>query len=230
MSVLNELDSLFDSLTIKPTFDYVHVILSLFTFKENPDGIGRYRLREELLIGAGTSRSLVRRLESKLSFIKVKDETSKSESQNIRRGHILTEKGSRFLEKIKLKLPLLNKGDLSILKEIIINAENAYAYFCLVRNASHRITNGIEQRDAAIKVYGSGATCLIYDGKNLKFPSNLENNKERSNVNMTIQKYFDKELSNANLELKNNDVIIIGLGDDPKKARLASLNAALTLF
>jgi len=230
MSVLNELDSLFDSLTIKPTFDYVHVILSLFIFTENPDGIGRYRLKNELLIGSGTSKSLIRRLEGKLSFIKVKNEFSKSERQNIRKGHILTDKGLKFLDKIKLKLPLLKKGDLSILEEIIINAENIHAYFCLVRNASQKITNGIEQRDAAIKVDGSGATCLIYDGKKLIFPSNLENDKERSKVNLTIQKYFEKELSRLNLELKKNDVIIIGLGDDPKKARLASLNAALTLF
>lgn len=230
MSIIKELDSIFDSETIKPTFDYVHVILSLFIFKENPDGIGRYRLKDELEIGSGTSKSLIKRLERKIHFIKVKDEKSKSERQNIRKGHVLTDKGSKFLDKIKSKIPLLNYGDLSFLKEIIINAEHIDAFFCLVRGASQSISNGIEQRDAAIKVNGSGATCLIYNGQNLVFPASSEEEKERTKVNLTIQKYFEKELSYAHLEFIKNDVIIIGLGDNPEKARLASLNAALTLL
>ena len=57
MKELSELKPLFESLTIRPTFDYVHIILSLFIFGENPGGIGRYRLKDELQIGSGTAKS-----------------------------------------------------------------------------------------------------------------------------------------------------------------------------
>ncbi|MFX0060332.1 MAG: DUF4443 domain-containing protein [Candidatus Heimdallarchaeota archaeon] len=230
MSFLNELELLFESETIKPTFNNVHIILSLLIFDQNPEGIGRYRLKSELLIGSGTSKSLVKRLEERVNFIKVKDEVGKSERQNVRKGHVLTAKGSKFLDKIKLKIPLLTKGDLSILKEIIIDAENNFLYYCLVRDAAHRITNGIEQRDAAIKVNGSGATCLIFNGKNLVFPSSSENEQERTKVNLNILNYFKRNLSKYTSEFRKNDAIIIGLGKSPELARLASLNAALTLF
>ena len=71
MKELSELAPLFESLTIKPTFDYVHIILSLFVFGENPSGIGRYRLKDELQIGSGTAKSLVKKLKDVSEFIVV---------------------------------------------------------------------------------------------------------------------------------------------------------------
>jgi hypothetical protein len=230
MSDLNELDLLFESETIKPTFDIVHIILSLYLFDKNPEGLGRYRLRDELLIGSGTSKSLFKRLEQKVNFIKLKGEKSNSNRKNIRKGHILTDKGLGFLSKIKVKIPFLEEGNLSVLKDIIIKSENIYAYFCLLRNPIRKITSGIEQRDAAIKVNGSGATCLIYNGKNLVFPPSSESVGEIAKVSLTTQNYFDKVLSTFNLKFRKNDIIIIGLGNNDKKARLAALNAALTLI
>ncbi len=55
----NLLNELFKSSTIKPTFERVHVILALYIFGENPQGIGRYKLKSDLDIGSGTSRSLI---------------------------------------------------------------------------------------------------------------------------------------------------------------------------
>jgi predicted transcriptional regulator len=226
MKELSELKPLFESLTIRPTFDYVHVILSLFIFGENPDGIGRYRLKDELQIGSGTAKSLVKKLKDVSGFIVVPDEGER------RKGHILTEKGHKFFAKIKKKIPLLEKADLTFLKDIIIEPENVNPYFCLVKNATKKIKNGIEQRDAAIKVNGSGATCLVYDGKDIVFPSKFVNNsaEEQKKINQKTLKYFTSKIIKAKVIFEKDDVIIIGLGASPQISRLAALNAALTLF
>lgn len=232
MKELSELEKLFESRTIKPTFEYVHVLLSLFIFGENLEGIGRYRLKEELQIGSGTAKSLFKKLKDVSKFITVPSEGKGSDSEIQRRGHILTEKGHEFLTKIKKKIPLLEKANLEFLKEIIIESENTNPYFCLVKNAAKNIKDGIEQRDAAIKINGSGATCLIYNGKDIYFPTKIGSkiNEEKVKINQEILNYFKTKIEDADVEFEPNDVIIIGSGDNPQKSRLAALNAALTLF
>ena len=222
--MLEELDDMFKSDTIKPTFDSVHIILSLFIFDENPTGIGRYRIKEELSIGSGTSKSLIKKLNEKVEFIRVFNE-------NIRKGHVLTEKGKKFLENFKKRIPFLKEGDISILKDIIIESENSRVYICQVKNSAKKLTNGIAQRDAAIRVDGKGASCIIFDGQNFTFELglSLQDDKEQMKVNAAVQEYFKKLINNSNSKLEKNDVMILGLGKNSKIARLASLNAALTL-
>lgn len=230
MKELSELESLFKSPTIKPTFEYVHVLLSLFIFEENQKGIGRYRLEKELQIGSGTAKSLFMKLKEKVDFITISEGKDGISTESQRRGHILTEKGHKFLIKIKRKIPLLEKADLKFLKEIIIETENINPYFCLVKNGVKNIKDGIEQRDAAIKINGSGATCLIYNGEDLYFPTKVSNINEKDKINQTTLNYFRTKIEDANIEFEPNDVIIIGSGDNPQTSRLATLNAALTLF
>jgi len=227
---LSELEPLFESRTIKPTFEYVHVLLSLFIFGENSEGIGRYRLKEELQIGSGTARSLFNKLKDVSKFIMVPNEEKGSNSKVQRRGHILTEKGTNFLTKLKDKIPILEKANVKILKEIIIEPDNVNLYFCLVKNAAKNIKDGIEQRDAAIKINGYGATCLIYNGKDIYFPTKGINLRDLEKIEKSTLNYFKTKIENANVKFEPNDVIIIGSGDNPQNSRLATLNAALTLF
>lgn len=224
--MFEELDILFESPTIKPSFEIVHVILALFIFEENKEGIGRYRLQKELLIGSGTARSLIKKLNETINFIRVLTD------ENKRKGHILTKNGFDFLKKLKQKIPLIEGGEPSILKDIIIKPEGNNIFFCLVRDAIEKISNGIEQRDAAIKIGGVGATCLLFDGTNLIFPSlSLDHDeKEQMRVDDNILEYIFTLINKKNSLLKENDVIIIGLGGNPEKARLAALNAALTIL
>ncbi len=223
--MLDELDFLFESETIKPSFDYVHIILAIFIFGENPNGIGRYRLKEELLIGSGTAKSLITRLNEKINFISVLD-------KNIRKGHLLTEKGLIFLKKIKQKMPFIKEGSISILRETIIDSENVRVCFCQIKKCSYNLTNAIDQRDAAIKVGGLGATCLVYNGQKLVFPIGYasETDESKKSVNKNVFDYFKQEIVNSNSKLETDDVIIIGLGENFKRARLAAVNAALTLI
>ena len=223
--IFDELDSLFESSTIKPSFEKVHVILALYIFDENPEGIGRYRLQKELMIGEGTAKSLLKKLNKKKKFVTVVGETK-------RKGHILTELGLQYFGKIKAIIPIIQKGESSFLKEIIIEPEETSVFFCLVKDSSQKITDGISQRDAAIKVNGSGATCLVYNGKNLVFPSKSYsgNTNDDAIINEALYEYFESRLSEKKVKLERNDVIAIGSGDSPQKARIATLNAALTLI
>ncbi|MEJ2295760.1 MAG: hypothetical protein P8Y23_13475, partial [Candidatus Lokiarchaeota archaeon] len=210
-------------------YDYVHIILSLYIFGKYPRGIGRYRLGKELGLGSGTVRSLMDKLKKEnINFIEVTNSSSKKEIDQKKKGHILTKKGLDFLRKFKKKIPLIEKVDYSILKSIIIESENISTFMCLVRGAADKIGNGVEQRDAAIKINGLGATCLIYDGQNLTFPLELqkENEQNKIQVNQKIMQYMMTKLVNANLQFQKGDVIIIGLGNNVYKARLAALNAA----
>ena len=232
LEILKDLHAMFESNTIKPTFNHAHILLSLLIFENHPKGIGRYRLKEELLIGKGTARSLITRLKDKVDFIKVSGGKDQNGQPKNRLGHILTEKGMRFLERVKMKIPLLIRGDLEVLKEIIIEAERNYPFICVVKQGESKIKYGMEQRDAAIKVDGSGATCLVFNGDHFVFPAStsVKNQDLKEKTNKNIEDYFKNLIPSTNSTLEKGDVFIIGLGDEPNKARLASLNAALTLI
>jgi hypothetical protein len=133
---------------------------------------------------------------------------------------------------VKSKIPLIEKGNTSLFKEIIIESKDNFSYFCVVKNASNRLSNGIDQRDAAIKIGGIGATCLIFARKKLVFPAQKTNRniEDQSIVDKNIFEYIQIQVGRKNFQLEENDVIIIGIGKDPQKARLATLNAALTLI
>jgi len=216
--MFNELRDLFESPTIKPAYEYVHVILAFYIFGENEDGIGRYRLTKDLLIGSGTARSLIDKLNRNLNFLEVLSDNNKS------KGHILTNKGKLFLDKLQKKIPVINEGDINVFQDIIIKTQETNPYYCLVKNAAYKISNGIDQRDAAIKIGGTGATCLTFNGQDLVFPSISEKVEEN------ILNYFKTQLSMIDIKLEKNDVIIIGSGDNLQKSRLAALNAGLTLI
>ncbi|MFX1504261.1 MAG: DUF4443 domain-containing protein, partial [Promethearchaeota archaeon] len=205
--MLEELDTLFQSPTIKPSFEKVHVILALYLFEENQDGIGRYRLQKELIIGSGTARSLIKKLNENTNFIIVLT------NENKRKGHVLTREGLNFLKKIKQKIPLMVPGDPTELRDIVIKPDGNNPYFCLVRKASDKISKGIEQRDAAIKIGGVGATCLLYNGNDLIFPSYIisENKEEQMKVDTETFKYINSLFISKKSQLEKNDVVIIGL-------------------
>lgn len=230
MKDFEELDALFESKTIKPSFDYVHVILAILIFGNNPNGLGRYRLRKELVIGEGTAKSLIKKLKENGDFIEVLVKENDNSRQNILTGHVLTENGLQILRKIKKKIPLLDEGDIFILQDFILDSKISKSYYCLVKNAADGLKSGVEQRDAAIKVDGLGTTCLIYNGEDLIFPSYSSEKNLHVKINNKVQLYFKTKCINANISFQKGDVIIIGFGANKRKARLAALNAALTLL
>ena len=247
--MLEKLTPLFESDTIRPTFERVHVVLALFMFEEHVSGLGRYRLRKELLIGSGTSRSLIEKLKES-SFLAV-------HGHNKRKGHVLTDKGRAFVAKIREVIPVLKKGDIDVLKDVIVESQGVGVFFCQVKNAASRVRNGIQQRDAAIKIGGTGATCFVLEGGTLTFALQFasENDREKMKISQDVQEYFRSEIQENGSELEDGDVIIVGLGgleeeleslrstdlneqerqglaedNSFRRARLSAMAAALTLI
>ncbi|MBA7503967.1 hypothetical protein ES706_02592 [subsurface metagenome] len=236
------------SKTLKPNFKYVHLVLTLFLFEEHLKGFGRYKLQEELLISSGMAKSI---------FNKLKENNMiKKETQ--RKGHILSVKGKDILKKIKEKIVSIRKGNIILSKMAFGNS----FYIAQIKDVFNKLTDGMAQRDASIKikdlvdnlkikigknectikVNNIGATCLIYEDKQLKLPEY----KDRSNfiydfsITEDIQDYLYKELS-----LQNKDTIIIGGSSidikenieknqkciiEERIARLVAINSALSFF
>jgi len=240
-------EDFFDSKTIKPSFKYVHLILSLFIFDAYSEGLGRYKLEDELLITSGMAKSIFKKLKEKGII----------ELIGPRKGHKLSQYGKSTLENVK-KLISITIGNKDFLDIALGNS----FYLARVANALDKFSNGIAQRDAAVKIKdlvdnikidikgndvllkikNIGATCLIYDNKQIKFPephSTLKKEGE-SYISERIIKFLEK-----NLKLENKDVIIIGGAEanlkdisdnailnetEEKIARLAALNSALSFF
>ncbi|MHA1147705.1 MAG: DUF4443 domain-containing protein [Promethearchaeota archaeon] len=223
--MLDELEILFESKTIEPTFKLVHAVLALYIFGENEEGLGRYRLQKELDIGSGTARSLITKMKEKADYLAVLKASN-------RKGHILTRKGNDFLEALKSKIPLLIQADYNKLKDIVLDSKEIYTYFCIVKNSASKISDGIKQRDAAILLGGIGTTCLLFDGNDYIFPSKsiAADDKEFMRVPVSVKDYFNSIFEENNLQIEREDAILIGLGATPEIARLSALNAALTLL
>ncbi|MBD3353477.1 MAG: DUF4443 domain-containing protein [Candidatus Lokiarchaeota archaeon] len=206
MTKLSELPNIFKSKTIKPSFKEVHVLLALIVFNQdrNENGIGRYRLQEELCLTEGKVRSLLNRMKH-LNLIKTDSRIS---------GHVITDDGKEMLNDLFEKIsppqqPSFDYKELSLGK---------HAYFSIVFQAQDKLTTGIEQRDEVIKIGGTGATCLIYNGKQFNFPND--------------DKEIRVKIPTANLAqpLNEGDVLIIGTGEDNSTARLSTLVAAISLI
>ncbi len=198
------LQSLLSSPTITARFNYVHVILALFNFAEKKNGIGRYALSKTLNIGEGMSRSIVTKLQEKNII------TPKS----TRKGHVLTKQGMKLYEKIKSHIFYHGPAPDSFNKIIV----KGKPYLVFIRGGADRVGLGIEVRDAAIKIGGYGATCLVVQQHNLRFPH------DETKLDAEIQAILFKMET-----LQEGDVIIIGAGETEAIARLAALNAALSI-
>jgi len=205
MKNLAELPKILESQTIQPSFSLAHVIVALIIFgQENyKGGIGRYRLQNVLQLTEGRIKSLIQKMK-KFELIKKMDRI---------KGHCITEDGLNILNQLFLKIyyPSIATPEL---KSLVLGE---YAFFTVVYNMGDKVINGIEQRDAAKIIGGVGATCLIYENESFIFPDS------KNKVYINFEKY-------PNLKLKNNDVLIIGSGRNEYSARLATINAALTLI
>jgi hypothetical protein len=210
MTVLKKLLKIHDSATIKPSFKIEHVLLALIIFEEKGDGIGRYKLQKNLNLREGQVKSLLERMK-KLNLIRISSRT---------KGHIITQDGSEMLRALNKLISTPLKPNFNY-KRISIGK---YAYYSVVYGGSEKLQRGkhegnmLEQRDAAIKIGGIGATCLVFLENKFQYPFGSDN--------------VFPELNPDELEEKvsNNDVLVIGTGGSENLARIATLSAALTFI
>ena len=166
--------------------------------------VGRMKLSENLRLGEGATRTLIKRLKG-MGLIKVS-----------KLGVELSPSGRKILDELRSKFvhsASVSKNPLTV---------GTFNVGILVKDSAHKVRYGVEQRDAAIKVGAKGATVLIFKGGRLSAPA-LSNDvgKDWPEVARQILKVFHPS---------ENDVIVVGSADTKVKAEDGARAAAWTLL
>lgn len=187
----------------QPSFTVFDLLMVIWLIAEKGP-IGRGKLSEELDIGGGAIRTLIKRLK----------ESGVIHTSSL--GCSLTEKGSKVWDEIGQLIPQkvgLPENDLTFA---------VYNVAVLVKGRGDRVKDGLEQRDATIAVGAKGATTLIYRDKKLIVPQ----------VSEDLAKDFPVAFEQIarKIRIEENDVIVVGSADALKKAEYGALAAAWTLI
>jgi len=185
-----------------PSFIEAHVVKALEIIGGGV--VGRIRLSKELGLGEDVTRTLVKHLKNE-GIIEVS-----------RNGIVLSEDGKKLFSNLRSKI---SEGIEVPNSPIAVGPFNIAV---LVRNAAHGVKRGIEQRDTTIKAGALGATTLIFSRNKLTMPSSEED------VFKGISSIHDILVSKLNP--KENDVIIVGSGENKTSAEIGAKMAALELL
>jgi len=187
----------------KPSFSKYDLLKTLWLiYSLGP--MGRKMLAESLHLGEGSARTIIKYLEQ-ASLVK----ESSSGCELTGKGKVFAEKIWRLLAK-QIRLP----------KNTLVDGE--YVYGVLVRGSASKVRNGLEQRDAAVKVGANGATTIICRGGRLIIPPETEPPPEG----------WDRiaEMIYRKFEPQDRDVIIISGADSEDVAERAALAGSWTLL
>jgi hypothetical protein len=183
------------------SFNSAHVFKTLQLLKR--DGhVSRLLLINELGLGEGSIKTLIKHLKMEKLIL------------TTQKGTTMTERGEKIFEEMSQYIC----AETQVPKCSISIAE--YNHAVLLRNLKFAINQGIEQRDAAIKVGAKGATTLLYNMGKFLIPG--------SKFNALKQEKAIEKLLKDNLKPIENDIIVIGSDDNNYiTAELASKSAAL---
>ena len=162
--------------------------------------MGRKILAELVGVGEGSMRRILDTLKE-WEMISVKQT-----------GITITKTGSGFLNEIPLRVLDLNVGDV-----VLGNYQQAVKVY----GVASKIENGMQQRDAGIRMGASGCTTIIMRDGTLTMPPDWDLDRERPAIAEKIRK---------NIGLGADDVIIVGGAEDKHSAVNAALAAAFELF
>jgi predicted transcriptional regulator len=194
---------LFETKTITPSYKIPHILFCIMIIGKESKGIGRYRIRKEINLGEGSIKTLLNRLKEE-NIIKV--------DKNRQKGHIITKTGKKIIQDIEKLISY---------PQDLVNKENKFvvgkiAYYSIVdqQYIKRNLGSSIDQRDEAIKIGGTGATCVTYDGnQQFEFSDGVS-------INLPIEQK----------QLKKGDILIIGAGDSKGDAILATFAAAISIL
>jgi predicted transcriptional regulator len=187
------------------SFELVH-IFKVFQLLDKNEHVSRTMLCQELGLGEGSVRTL-------LKHLKMQGLVSSTNG-----GTRLTEKGKALSSELLQSIP-----SEAIMPKCSI-ALGRFNYVVLLRNYDFAIKSGIEQRDAAIKIGALGATTMIYKDNKIIMPGAYSNN----NNNFLQEEPHVSNLLIDKLQPKENDVIVIGSDNESLRiAEFAAKNAAL---
>ena len=180
-----------------------HLLTAFLAFSSAKEPIGRYQLAKELELGDGSIRSLVKYLRKNKLIEPVG-----------RKGHQLSVVGleqKKALKKIIAKISPVPPSSFTV---------DDYNFGCHLRQRADQVTDGLAQRDAALRAGASGATTLVQgrDPDHITMPMAYQ----------ITQKEIRNLLDPFNLD--EGDVLIIGSGPNSSRALLGTISGALTLI
>ena len=183
------------------SFNPAHVFKTLQLLKRDRH-VSRLLLINELGLGEGSIKTLIKHLKMEKLII------------TTQKGTAMTEWGEKIFEEMSQYIC----SETQVPKSSISIAE--YNHAILLRNMKFAIKQGVEQRDAAIKMGAKGATTLLFNNGKFLIPGS------RFNA-LKGEKAIEKLLKD-NLKPEENDIIVIGSDDNEYiTAELASKSAAL---
>lgn len=185
-----------------PSFTEFHLATAIEIIGQQR--IGRQALSQRLGLGEGATRTLIDRLlEARLAKIS-------------RRGCELTRSGLSILRRLTSKL-----GPKAKVRRSSITV-GPYDFGILVRRAANKVSSGIEQRDAAVRVGANGTVTLVFKDGQLRIPSAGDSKimESPSVVEQIVENFRPAE----------KDVIVIAGGDTERLAEDGVRAAAWTLL
>ena len=186
-----------------PSFNEAHIVKALEIIGALRT-VGRIRLSKELELGEGATRTLLKHLK-KEGLI-----------EGSRQGIAFSEYGKKIFSSLRSRV---SEGIEVPNSSMTVGPFNVAV---LVRNAAHGVNRGVEQRDTAIKAGALGATTLIFSRSKLVMPTGEED------VLKGITSIYD--MLRSILNPKENDVIILGSGENKTSAEIGAKMAALELL
>ena len=186
------------------SFDVVHIFKTLQLI-ENNGHVSRGLLCEELGLGEGSIKTLIKHLKMNNLI------------QTSNRGTKMTNRGKAIFSELISSIPTE-----TVLPTCSI-ALGKFNHAVLLKELSYAVRSGIEQRDAAIRMGGIGATTLLFRENKFVMPASGSRDQDTLRKEQNIRAILiDK------LKPQEDDVIIIGSADIGRKsAELAAKNAAL---
>jgi predicted transcriptional regulator len=186
-----------------PSFNEAHVIKAL-EIVGNYGSVGRIKLSREIGLGEGTTRTLLRHLKNEGII------------QGSRRGISLSEEGKGLFSDLRARL---SEGIEVPSSRLTVGRFNVAV---LVRDSAQAVKSGMEQRDVAIKSGASGATTLVFSSNKLSMPA------REDDISVSAPS-LHKQLLTA-FKPKENDVIIVGSGENRELAEIGAKMAAFRLL
>jgi len=186
-----------------PSFNEAHVVKALEIIGKC-EIVGRIRLSKEVGLGEGTTRTLLKHLKNE------------GITQSSRSGIFFSETGKKLFSDLRSKV---SEGVDVASSPLTVGSFNIAI---LVRDSAQAVGSGMEQRDTAIKSGASGATTLVFSGNKLSMPACV------NDISESTSSLHDEIVTKLNPN--ENDVIIVGSGENRKLAEIGAKMAAIKLL
>jgi hypothetical protein len=186
-----------------PSFNEAQVVKALEII-DNYGIVGRIKLSNKLELGIGTTRTILKHLKREGLIV------------SSRHGFAFSERGKKLFLNLRSRI----SGGIEVPNSPLTVGPLVIAV--LVRDMAHKVGRGVEQRNTAIRVGASGATTLIFSRNKLTMAS------KKNHILKGISDIQGILVSKLNP--KENDVIIVGSGENRANAEIGALMASLKLL